>query len=125
MLKDSLYFINNNVAENNSIETIVSLDADHAIFKGHFPGNPVLPGACMLQMVKELLETSLQIQLQLIKADEIKFLAVIQPTQEELQFSIQHQYTEDAALKVNAKITKNNTLCFKMRGSFKEKDKES
>lgn len=124
MLKDSLYFLKENYIENSAVEAVVTLDAGHAIFKGHFPGNPVLPGACMLQMVKELLETALQIPLQLIKADELKFLAVIQPPTDEIRFSIRHQYMENAALKINATITRDNTVCFKMRGSFKGKGNE-
>jgi len=122
MLKNSLYFIKENNTENSAVEAVVTLDADHAIFKGHFPGNPVLPGACMLQMVKELLETSLQIPLQLVKADELKFLAIIQPAQEELLFSIQYNYIENTVLKITAKITRNDVVCFKMKGSFKQKE---
>jgi 3-hydroxyacyl-[acyl-carrier-protein] dehydratase len=120
MLKDSLYFIKENTSKNNAVEAVVILDMEHAIFKGHFPGNPVLPGACMLQMVKELLETSLHLHLQLLKADEIKFLAIIQPNAEELLFSIQYNYIEKTVLKITAKITKNNIVCFKMKGSFKQ-----
>ncbi|MEJ0079486.1 MAG: hypothetical protein WDM78_00620 [Puia sp.] len=29
--------------------------ADQAIFSGHFPGQPVLPGVCMMEMVAEVL----------------------------------------------------------------------
>ena len=34
----------------------IILNKDHEIFKGHFPGNPVTPGVCMMQIVKELTE---------------------------------------------------------------------
>lgn len=122
MLKNALYHITATHLAHNSLEASVVLEGDHAIFKGHFPGNPVLPGACMLQMVKELLETTLQMPLQLAKADEMKFLAVIQPGAEELLFSIQYLPTADMGIKTNAKITRNNVLCFKMRGSFKPKN---
>lgn len=33
----------------------VRLDAAHPIYAGHFPGNPVLPGVCTLQIVRECL----------------------------------------------------------------------
>ena len=56
MLKDSLYRILNISGENNAIEAIIELDEHHDIFKGHFPGQPVLPGVCMLQITKEILE---------------------------------------------------------------------
>lgn len=31
----------------------INLLADHPVYEGHFPGEPVCPGVCSLQMVKE------------------------------------------------------------------------
>ena len=91
MLKGSLYTIKQITNENNVIEAIVELNKAHEIFKGHFPSQPVLPGVCMLQMTKELLEDALHIKLQFIKADEIKFLQMIQPADDAaLLFAIQY-----------------------------------
>lgn len=120
MLKNSLYIIKTISSANTTIEAAVELNAEHEIFKGHFPGQPVLPGACMLQMVKEILQTFLNVQLQLIKADEIKFLSVIQPTGKNLQFFIKYEFTENNVTKVDAKIIMNEVVCFKMRSLFKQ-----
>ena len=29
----------------------VQLNADHYIYRAHFPGNPITPGVCLVQMV--------------------------------------------------------------------------
>lgn len=34
----------------------VSLRPDCGIYRGHFPGNPVCPGVCNMQMIKECVE---------------------------------------------------------------------
>ena len=34
----------------------ITLNPAHPIFAGHFPGNPITPGVCMLQIIKELTE---------------------------------------------------------------------
>ncbi|MCF0244746.1 MAG: hypothetical protein HUK06_08210 [Bacteroidaceae bacterium] len=34
----------------------VELNGSHTIYKAHFPGNPVTPGVCILQMATEILE---------------------------------------------------------------------
>ena len=73
MLKDSLYTIQNITEENNTIEAIIELEEHHDIFQGHFPGQPVLPGVCMLQMTKEILEIFFNYKVQLSKADDILF----------------------------------------------------
>jgi 3-hydroxymyristoyl/3-hydroxydecanoyl-(acyl carrier protein) dehydratase len=39
-----------------SISAVLDINRDCEIFKGHFPGQPIAPGACMLQIVKDILE---------------------------------------------------------------------
>ncbi|MEP7278535.1 MAG: 3-hydroxyacyl-ACP dehydratase, partial [Bacteroidota bacterium] len=57
MLAGSFYTIVSPVIEPENIRAILKINPDHAIFKGHFPGQPVVPGVCMMQIVKELMET--------------------------------------------------------------------
>ncbi|MEQ8304681.1 MAG: hydroxymyristoyl-ACP dehydratase [Cyclobacteriaceae bacterium] len=61
------------------IEAKISIDAGHSIFEGHFPGQPIVPGVCMVQMMKEIIEEQRQIKLDMIEADNIKFLSVWVP----------------------------------------------
>jgi len=61
------------------INAVVSLNPSHPLFEGHFPGNPVVPGVCQVQMVKELVEKALDRPLILRESDNIKFLAMINP----------------------------------------------
>ena len=65
--------------ENNAYKIVVEINPQHAIFKGHFPGNPIVPGVCLTQMVKEIVETILQKSFNMNKADNIKFTAIVNP----------------------------------------------
>ncbi|MEP6465472.1 MAG: 3-hydroxyacyl-ACP dehydratase [Parafilimonas sp.] len=119
MLKDRLYIVKNISAENNTVEAVVELNENHEIFKGHFPGQPILPGVCMMQMVKELLELSLLKKLQMIKTGEIKFLSMIVPAEKTLiHFSVPYNFAEESVLNINAKILKDEVLCCKMKASY-------
>jgi 3-hydroxyacyl-[acyl-carrier-protein] dehydratase len=120
MLKDDLYTIQQINEENNVINVDVELNELHEIFKGHFPGQPVLPGVCMLQMVRELFENFFNKKLQLSRADDIRFLAMIDPTvNKELKFLLQYKF-DDAQINVNAKILKDkDVVCCKMKATFK------
>ena len=57
----------------------ITFNPDHAIFKGHFPGQPVVPGVCMMQIVKEVLEMALGRKMQVQQAAQMKFLQLITP----------------------------------------------
>ncbi|QQV02777.1 MULTISPECIES: 3-hydroxyacyl-ACP dehydratase [Chryseobacterium] len=67
------------MAENGSYTAKIRLNKDHDIFKGHFPGNPVTPGVCMMQIVKELTEEFTGKKLFLKSASNVKFMAIINP----------------------------------------------
>lgn len=59
----------------------LTLHAEHLIYRAHFPGNPITPGVCLVQMQKECLETLLHRELFLSVVKNIKFQAVLSPTE--------------------------------------------
>lgn len=65
--------------DNGSFIAHIKLNQNHDIFNGHFPGNPVTPGVCMMQIVKELTEEFTGKKLFLKSASNVKFMAIINP----------------------------------------------
>ena len=57
----------------------VEINEKHVIYDGHFPGMPVTPGVCLVQMVKESAGVILEKKLTMSKADNIKFIAIVNP----------------------------------------------
>lgn len=57
----------------------LSFDASHPIYKAHFPGNPITPGVCLLEIVGKLTEQKTGLKLRFIRAKNIKFLSVLNP----------------------------------------------
>ena len=89
-----------------SVRATIRLNPDHAIFAGHFPGQPVVPGVCMLQIIKELLEGATQQPLQLARASNIKFLTVLTPgAHEVVDVLINFDSSKDGILVSEATIT--------------------
>lgn len=82
-LKDSFFFIESHDEDITPGEYGIRLNAGHAIFKGHFPGNPIVPGVCQIQMVTEILEEHFRKDLFLRQVVNIKFLAVLRPDETE------------------------------------------
>ncbi len=103
----------------NNIEAIISLNKDHSIFNGHFPQMPVVPGVCMVQMVREVLEMDIQVKLRISSADSIKFLSVINPNEvATVKFSAQFSLMENDRYKVVASIFYDEVIYFKLSGIF-------
>jgi 3-hydroxyacyl-[acyl-carrier-protein] dehydratase len=55
------------------------LNKDHFIYSAHFPGNPITPGVCIIQLCKELMEHRMGKLFFLKKIGNVKFLSVINP----------------------------------------------
>lgn len=97
----------------------MEIDKNSEIFKGHFPGQPVLPGACMLQIVKEILTMELNLKLKLKKASQVKFLEVIDPVNTPLvKLSITYKADGEDGLNVTSKLLTGEITCFKLQGTY-------
>lgn len=118
MLKDSLYSIVSVTDSEGKIIAELYLNKLNEIFKGHFPNQPVLPGACMLQILKEVLESALNKKIRLKKADQVKFLSVIEPSvNDTLQLNADYSIGREGIV-VNATMGTVNSVCFKFKGVF-------
>ncbi|HWD86734.1 MAG TPA: hypothetical protein VG367_01320 [Mucilaginibacter sp.] len=113
-----LFSLSSITHENHNIKAVLLINVDDPILKGHFPGHPVVPGASMLQVVKEVLEDSLKTPLQLKKAGQLKFMNLVDPTKTtELQLEIDYRTREDG-IHANARFLDGDMVCFKMQGIF-------
>ena len=57
----------------------IVLNPDNLIYKAHFPGQPVTPGVCILQMVSELLSVQEGKQLTIKSIKNAKFTRMMSP----------------------------------------------
>ncbi len=118
MLIENLYKLDTFDNDEQKAVASVTLNAQHKIFEGHFPGQPVLPGVCQLQMVKELLERATAQKLFLSEAGNCKFLQMIDPTQTNvLVITIDYKKEEDTVT-CNAVIKSGDAVYLKMNGKF-------
>ncbi len=105
--------------EDNQVIAVLEIDQANEIFAGHFPDQPVVPGACMLQTIKDVLADTLNTSLRLVKADNIKFLSLVTPSARNLQLQIVYNLTE-TDIKVNASISFGDLVCMKLQATFTE-----
>ena len=86
-LKNNLYKIISKEEVNSIFNYTVELNPSCMIYEAHFPGEPITPGVCIVQIGKEVIEdllleqSSVSRRLEIIKAKNIKFLSVISPNE--------------------------------------------
>ncbi len=119
MLIEGLYSVIHFEQEAQNVTALIKLHKEHAVFKGHFPGNPVMPGVCMIQMIKELTEQATGKTLFLSVASNIKFMAIINPEKNDtIQLTLAISEVEEF-IKVKNTVSFEDTIALKLSASFK------
>jgi len=118
ILLNDFYTIQQKNSTPGLVKAIISVNKKHRILEGHFPGLPVVPGVCMLQIVREIMEVNTDKQLKITGADNMKFLSVINPEQNaEVEVTI--NYIEDAGkFLINATIFAATVTFFKLKATL-------
>ncbi|AJA68321.1 3-hydroxyacyl-ACP dehydratase [Myroides odoratimimus] len=122
MLIDNFYeVVNLEETTANQYTALVRLNTTHDVFKGHFPNNPVMPGICMMQIIKELSESISKCELFMEQVINVKFMALINPEKcNELTFSLQVDEV-DEIVKVKSTIDFVGTIALKMSSTYSKK----
>ena len=114
-LKNDFYSITKTQRTDKGVNFAVRFNADHFIYAAHFPGNPVTPGVCIAQIVKELTEELLQMSLFLMVAKNIKFTQVINPLQHpNVTFTLSIPQADEVGYKVSAVVESGSEVFAKL-----------
>ena len=119
LFKDNFYTVSSSTVHEATVTFSIELNKNHAIFKGHFPGNPVTPGVAQMEIVKELMKTHTNKELNLVSMANCKFLAILNPdTDANVDVILKVTTQEDDTLRVAAVIKNEATLFLKMSAIY-------
>ena len=118
ILLDDFYSILQKVPTPGVVKAKIAINKKHRILEGHFPGLPVVPGVCMLQIVKEIMEINSGRELRLTAADNMKFLSVINPEQNNEVDVIVNYIDEEGKLSINATLFAGTVTFFKLKATL-------
>lgn len=104
-LQNDLYSIISRTSGEGGCDFTIELNPQHFIYKAHFPGEPITPGVCIMQIAKELLEEAVSQRLTLSCVKNIKFLRIISPSEiTVLDYSLTKIVTEGDTVKVQVNV---------------------
>jgi 3-hydroxyacyl-[acyl-carrier-protein] dehydratase len=100
---------------------MIFINEEHEVFKGHFPGNPIMPGVCMMQIIKELTEQITESSLFMQSLSNVKFMALINPfNTPELRLELDIATTEEGLFKVKNVSYFNETVALKLSATYRK-----
>jgi 3-hydroxyacyl-[acyl-carrier-protein] dehydratase len=114
LLNNLFTIVENKVVENNHNYTI-KLDSEHFIYKAHFPGEPITPGVCIMQIAQELLEHATDTRLYINCVKNVKFLRIISPNEITIiSFVLSKVAREDDIIKAQISVISENDTFAKL-----------
>lgn len=121
MLKDKYFTILQRQQEGSTYSYTISLRPDHEIYQGHFPGNPISPGVCSIQTIRECCEDALGCALRIDQIAQCRFLSLLTPDKGSrllLEFTID---ADEEQAKIIASISDGSTTYVAMKATFAKK----
>ncbi len=120
MILENFYTIKSKQISEDHINHVyeIVINNNHEIFKGHFPDNPVMPGVCMIQIIKEITESVIGKKLFMEKCSNVKFLAIINPDKTP-KLTLELQITKiDSKVKVKNTTKFEDTVALKLSAQY-------
>lgn len=114
-LQNSLFTIVSHSADEARHDFTIRLDANHFIYQAHFPGEPITPGVCILQMAVELMEVAVSRSLEVKCVKNVKFLRIISPKEvTEVSYTLQKLTVEDNTVKSQITVSVGDVVYAKL-----------
>ena len=130
MLKDNFYSILSLLPDNRkdapgsdilAYAARIKLHKNHPVYQGHFPGNPVVPGVCQIQIIREIFSEIIFKDFSLVSSDNIKFLNMIVPEKSPvLDVRISYNRHPEGGWQVSGTLSEEDVTFLKFKGIFIE-----
>lgn len=111
MLHNDFYKLREQVETDTGWDFKVELNPNHEIYTGHFPNQPIVPGVCNLQIIRECAEGVLKQKVQIVTISSCKYLAVVDPSK-----------NKDLSIQLNLKELGNSEYTLQAVGTFDQTD---
>ena len=116
---DHLFILNSIDGTENGFTAHLRCNPEHLIYQAHFPGNPITPGACLLQTASELLQRKQDRPLFLKTSKNVKYLSVLIPAEgKEVRFTFSNLVESDTECKAQVVIADEASVYTKMSLTF-------
>jgi len=112
---DNLFFIQSIDETEDGFTARLLCNPSHPVYKAHFPGNPITPGVCVMQMASTLFGKKLNQKVWLKAAKSVKFLsAIIRAEGKEVKFGFSRIVESEKEIKAQVLVSDDSVTFAKM-----------
>lgn len=123
MLSGDFFRIGKTDQTDGHVTASITLNSEHRVYQGHFPGMPVVPGVCQVQIVKEVLCHCLNNAFLLSESRVCKFINMMNPLDViHLKCEISWSVTSQEDISFSGELSDENRIYLKIKGTLKKEN---
>lgn len=123
MLSGDFFRIGKTDQKDNHFKAKITLNSEHRVYQGHFPGMPVVPGVCQVQIVKEVLCYCLNNTYLLSESRVCKFITMMNPLEvADLKCEISWSVISQEDIAFSGELSDDNRIYLKIKGNLKREN---
>ena len=116
---DNLFILQSTEETETGFSARLCCNSEHPVYKAHFPGNPITPGACLLKTAGEVLQHKTGKPLYLKASKNIKYLNILVPEAgKEVRFDFSNITEIENGCKAQLVIADDTSVYSKMSLTF-------
>ena len=120
MLIPDYYKISDSRPDNGAIVFDIDMNPDCRVYEGHFPGEPICPGVCNIQMIKECAEAVCGKELKLLNLQQCRLTSLMKPGEHD-RVNVRMEVSQDVQpYKFKASLYMGETVFMEMKGELSE-----
>lgn len=124
MLLNDLYSVISSEIKESSVVYRVALNPECKVYEGHFPNEPITPGVCTIQIIKECLDSFLGKETILTEIKQCRLTHLITPQQYpelEVKIDVKDQTENSVSFYSTIGLADNIFLEIKAQAQWQEK----
>ncbi len=112
---DNLFIIKSIGETETGFTVLVECNPDHPVYRAHFPGNHITPGACLLKTAGEILGQKIGKPLFLKRSKNLKYINVLIPADgKAVEYAFSHLVETESECKVQVVVADETAVYSKM-----------
>lgn len=121
LIKDYYTIEGTSHTEDNTYVFHIRLNPECTVYQGHFPGEPVSPGVCNIQMLKELAEQAVGKALFMSNLNLCRLTTLVTPQAHPAMSAILTLEEKDGSYKMRATLGKDNDIYLEMKAELNQR----
>ena len=112
-MKDYYHIVSQQISDDNATFVVV-LNPNCAVYKGHFPSQPIAPGACSIEMIRQCASMAMGHEVRLSRIIQCKFTLLLVPDKDQelrLQLAL-------SSFQLTATLSAQNQVAIKLKAEI-------